>query len=267
MYGGFELHYGCDREALGELGARFAELDLDEAGRSYLRDVLERRHGWWKTKLHGLLTSVASDFDVNGLLSMYQMHLLSTEQWRLLLGEDARGSWLDIGAGSGDVTAHAAPLFDILVTTEVSWVMSRRLRQRGFACRRVDVSQEVVPGGPYHVVSCMNVLDRCLRPITLLERARDAVEPGGRLMFALALPYNAWVYDGPSTIDPLEVFDCGSGSFEQVTRRIGDVVLPSLGLEVERLSRAPYLSAGDTNRALYVLDDAVFVCRKAGDFS
>ena len=259
---GLELRYRCDANALGSHADRFRALEIDEATSEYLERAEHHRHGALKTALHGVFTSFASDFDVNGVLDMYRMHLLSTDQFRTLLGPRATGTWLDIGAGSGDVTAQGAPLFDSVVTTEVSWAMSRRLRRRGFSCHRVDVTENEIPGGPYNVVSCLNVLDRCWRPITLITRALDALADNGRLLLALALPYRPWVYDGPATEDPLEAFDCVGGTWEQMTAHLAQVTLPKCGLEVETISRAPYLSSGDTQRPLYVLDDAVFVCRR-----
>jgi hypothetical protein len=71
-----------------------------------------------------------SDYDANALLDFYAMHLLSTAQWHALLGPHAHGRLLDVGAGSGDVTASLAPLFDAVTTTEASRGMARRLRVR-----------------------------------------------------------------------------------------------------------------------------------------
>jgi hypothetical protein len=39
--------------------------------------------------------------------------------------------------------------------------------------------------------------------------------------------------------------------------------LLALGLEVVAVSRAPYLSGGDSTRPLYELDDLLLVCRAA----
>jgi hypothetical protein len=39
-------------------------------------------------------------------------------------------------------------------------------------------------------------------------------------------------------------------------------VLSPLGLSLEAVSRVPYLSSGDADHPLYVLDDAVLVLRK-----
>ena len=51
-------------------------------------------------------------------------------------------------------------------------------------------------GGPrqYDVVACLNLLDRCAEPLTLLRRVRAALTPStGRLVIALVLPLSQYV--------------------------------------------------------------------------
>ena len=46
----------------------------------------------------------------------------------------------------------------------------------------------------YDVISCLNVLDRCDEPITLLEHMRHSLVPeSGRLIIAMVLPYSPYV--------------------------------------------------------------------------
>ncbi len=203
-----------------------------------------------------------SDFDVNGLLRMYAMHLLDTSQWQQLLGPPSQRRLVDVGAGSGDVTATLAPLFGTVATTEMSWGMARRLRRRGYLCFRVDVTETGVPDEPWEAISCLNVLDRCARPLTLLERLREALAPGGELILSMPLPYMPLVFDGGATREPSEPLPVADAtSWEAGAAAVVDRVLAPAGLEVRKLARAPYVSAGDAHHPLYVLDDVIFVCR------
>ena len=90
--------HACDLTALpAGLAGRFVELPRgsDAAAAS----LLARRHGGFKTRVHALLRWFLSDFDVNGLLGMYPMHLLDTSQWQALLGGGSARRLLDVGAG------------------------------------------------------------------------------------------------------------------------------------------------------------------------
>jgi SAM-dependent methyltransferase len=219
-----------------------------------------------------LLRSYFSDFDVNGMLGIYPMHVLSTEQWRFLLEaaavapyDEPRGRLLDVGAGSGDVTVQLAPLFERVVTTELSRSMAYRLRRRGFSVHRTDVAVAGVPEGPYDVVSCLNVLDRCATPLSLLGSVRAGLGSGGLLVLALVLPYRPFVYEGPSSVDPMERLPLDGLPWEAAVNGLCAQVLEPLSLEVVAVSRVPYLSGGDSGRAIYELDDAIVVCRAVGN--
>ena len=41
----------------------------------------------------------------------------------------------------------------------------------------------------YDAVSCLNLLDRCERPLTLIRQIKGALKPGGFLVLALVLPF------------------------------------------------------------------------------
>ena len=261
---GPELRYTCDLNRLPpELRDRFVALDADPATRAFLEALPQRRHGRLFTVAQLLLCQLVSDFDANGLLGTYPMHLLSTAQWQALLGERPGGSLLDVGAGSGDITEQLAPLFDRISTTETSWGMARRLRQRGLGCVRTDVASQGVPDGPHAVIACLNVLDRCARPLTLLCRLHAGLEPRGRLLLSMPLPYAPFVYDGPYSVIPQERLPIDESGWEQGAASLVREVLAPLSFETEALSRAPYLSVGDATHPHYVLDAVILVCRKA----
>jgi SAM-dependent methyltransferase len=262
-YGGATLKYECDRALLPHaLSERFRPQSLGEEGNAYLERALATRAGKVKTAAHRALRMFLSDFDVNGLLGMYPMHLLGTSQWQGLLGEGTIVRHLDVGAGAGDITRTLAPLARETVTTETSRFMARNLRKQGFVCVEADVAESEIPSPGYDLVTCLNVIDRCARPESLLKKLAAALAPGGRLVVATPFPFDPFVYQGPHSLDPKERLAVPRESWERSVTALVTNVLEPLGLELEALSRVPYLCRGDAARPLYVLDDALVVCRK-----
>lgn len=264
-YRDVELRYGCDRAALSPaLRERFVELDLDEATRAWIDGCHDSPHGAAVLAARAIARKVMSDFDANGMLGVFDMRVLGRAQWRRLLGGGTHGRLLDVGAGDGAVTAELAPLFDEVVTTELSRPMARRLRARGWACHEVDLARSDVPGGPFDAVALLNLIDRTNLPITILERAAAALAPGGRLLVAAPLPLSPHVHVGSVTVDPDEALPADARTWEAAASELADLVLAPCGLEVRSLSRAPYLCRGGREQPVSILDDAVFVLGKAG---
>ena len=57
--------------------------------------------------------------------------------------------------------------------------MATRLRERGFACVQTPLP---ATGFTYDLVTCLNVLDRTERPLSLLRRLRELLTPSGVLL-------------------------------------------------------------------------------------
>jgi SAM-dependent methyltransferase len=261
-----QLARHCDRSRLpSELASAFVQLPPDEATEKFFERLRASRPGRLKTVLHRALCRWMSDFDADGVLGMYAMHLASTDQWARLLGSGVGGRLLDVGAGSGDVTTTLAPLFTEVVTTELSKGMARRLRSLGFRVEELDVAGRGAPDPFYDVVSCLNVIDRCPLPLSLIRRCRDALRQDGRLVVSVPLPYRPHVYVGPRALEPLEDLDITAPDWESSAVLLYRRVLAPLGLKVERFTRLPYLSGGDAQRAVYELDASVWICRRALD--
>jgi SAM-dependent methyltransferase len=259
-----DLYYDVDVAALSpQLRDRFVKLSRDAATDAFLAQAGRGRHSWFRTQLHRLLRQFMSDFDANGLLDMYPLFVASTEHWRLLLGQQRVGRLLDVGAGSGNVTRTLLPLAEQVVTTELSRHMAERLRRSGLECHELDLAERDLPGKPFELITCLNVLDRTARPRQLLRRMHQMLQPGGRLLIALALPYNPFFFRGNSTPEPLERLACDEPSWEGAVNGLVERELEPLGFEVVALSRTPYLSFGDAESGLYELDDALVICRRA----
>ena len=259
-----DLYYDVEVAALSpRLRDRFVKLSRDAATDAFLAQAARGRHSWWRTQLHALFRQFMSDFDANGLLDMYPLFVASTEHWRLLLGPQRISRLLDVGAGSGNVTRTLAPLAEHVVTTELSRHMAGRLRRSGLECHELDLAERDLPGAPFDLITCLNVLDRTARPRQLLRRMHDRLEPGGRLLLALALPYKPFFFRGNSTPEPLERLACPESSWEDAVNSLVERELEPLGFTVVAVSRTPYLSFGDAESGLYELDDALVVCQRA----
>ncbi|GFT86860.1 methyltransferase-like protein 9, partial [Nephila pilipes] len=102
---------------------------------------------------------------------------------------------LDLGAGDGKVTEVMARHFRNTYTTEVSGVMRRVLASKKFGLLDVDKWANADEGPRYFdLISCLNLLDRCDRPITLLQQIRNKLNPDtGILILAVVLPFNQYV--------------------------------------------------------------------------
>src|SRR5690606_23048279 len=76
---GLSLRYALDSSRLPEGGWRVVQFDVDLAAARYIEESRRRRHGRALTWLHRALRGFLSDFDINGYLGTYPMHVLSEE--------------------------------------------------------------------------------------------------------------------------------------------------------------------------------------------
>lgn len=64
-------------------------------------------------------------------------------------------------------------------------------------CRILDIDKWSDVGEPYDVISCLNLLDRCDKPLSLLRDVKKALKPNtGRLVVAVVLPFSPCVESG-----------------------------------------------------------------------
>uniref|UniRef100_A0A1A9WP77 Large ribosomal subunit protein uL11 n=1 Tax=Glossina brevipalpis TaxID=37001 RepID=A0A1A9WP77_9MUSC len=214
--------------------------------------------------------------DINGFLKRGSMFILSEQQFALMLSHGGfntvqyqRLSFLDIGAGDGEISAillkalrnmNPEVIVDALAT-EASWTMRERLKKRNFhVLENLDHLQNV------HLISCLNVLDRCIDPIQLLEDIYRILSPNGRVIIALVLPYMHYV-ECNSSHQPLRPLmshwpeKAKHYSFESEAA-IFFKVLENLGFKIEAWTKAPYLCEGDLRQSYYWLIDLVVIASK-----
>ena len=51
----------------------------------------------------------------------------------------------------------------------------------------------------YDLIVCLNVLDRCDRPLSLLRQIHSKLRDGGVLLLAVVFPFKPFVEKGPCT--------------------------------------------------------------------
>ena len=188
------------------------------------------------------------------------MFVYSAGQFKTLLGIDADASTrltslLDIGAGDGSVTQRMAPLFEKVYATEMSSIMQWRLSNLGYTVLDTDHWQDL----KFDVITCLNVLDRCEKPLTLLKQIREHLNADrGCLILSLVLPFRPY-YEYKTDHHPDEAIHIdGRLVEEQINEFVTNVFRP-LGFHLKKLSRLPYLCEGDMEQSYYYLSDYIFV--------
>lgn len=241
----------------------FIQFGPDDALVRYLRVIGKTRASRMRTLMQRAVRLVLSDYDANALLRMYPMHLMSTAQAAALLERSPGGRLLDIGAGSGDVTSALGPLFDVVEAIETSRLSRRRLRASGLVCHAYDVTAQGILGTNFDVIALLNVLDRTDRPLELLGKCHCHMTRQTQLLLSVPLPYRPHVYTGARSREPRERLAVVGNTFSDALLRFVQQVLVPMGFRIDRITRLPYLSGGDSEQPITVLDAAVLVCRNA----
>uniref|UniRef100_A0A1Y1KNU0 Methyltransferase-like protein 9 n=1 Tax=Photinus pyralis TaxID=7054 RepID=A0A1Y1KNU0_PHOPY len=201
------LWYQCDlRQLPQDIAESFVQMHPDSDTLSFLQKA-EDKSDWILTQIwHSLAKAFLGWFmtqtSINGWLRRGSMFVLSLSQFLKLMNRNEawRGvSLLDLGAGDGEVTACIAPLFNNVFVTEVSQTMQMLLQKRGYELLEIDKWHSA---RKYEVISCLNVLDRCDRPLLLLHQIKEALEYGGRALIAVVLPFSPYVETGTITHSP-----------------------------------------------------------------
>lgn len=235
----------------------------------------------WHTLARTILQFFMTQTDINGFLKRGSMFILSDNQFEQLLraGNFDIQSFLnngqqtvdilDIGAGDGEISVR---LIDSVIklkkdakvrvyATETSWTMRERLEKRNFIIIDKIHNIQNVP-----LVSCLNVLDRCIDPYELLQDIYNVLAPDGRVILALVLPYVHYVEFNTShlPIRPLMAHwpdKAKQFSFEAEAVMFFEM-LENFGFKVESWTKAPYLCEGDLRQSFYWLIDLVVVLSK-----
>jgi len=117
------------------------------------------------------------------------------------------------------------------------------------------------------VVSLLNVLDRCDKPLTMLSQIKSLLRPKtGVLLIAVVLPFRPFVESGTEQLAPTEKLGLNPrAKFDQAVVEIAEKVLVPAGFTIKSVSRVPYISHSFNNTAYpyCTLEDALFVLSPA----
>lgn len=245
--------YSCELEMLPpHLRTRFVQLHFDEDTRRFMDDQCFGTSKSWIRSFYDVLkvsvvrpvlTQWYSLTDSNAILSLGQMHVLSTSQFRQMIGGSATSepqvdSWLDIGAGDGNTTKNVRALTNRLVVTESSEPMCRRLEALNMFDRVVccdSLAELQNEGRFFQVISILNVLDRCSHPMSLLNSV-VAMKPD-LVVIAIVFPLHPMVESGPNQLEPVEDITIDNDHFERFVAEFERKVLRPAGLDLIRFSR------------------------------
>lgn len=200
------LQYQCNTTTLYKdihLLGKFLRLGPDKHTKSFIAECHDEYRSKFLTSVKYLflkptLSLLYSHTDLNGLLGVGQMSILSTNQLGLLFKNELLqsngklGHLLDVGAGCGRITSLLAPLFTSVTATEVSPVMVKHLARRGFTALQCgDLRDSALGTDGFDVISILNVIDRCDTPVTLLREATKRLrDRTSCILLATPLPLN-----------------------------------------------------------------------------
>ncbi len=282
--------YECQQAKLSApMWERYVPGSMDEETKRFLEQSVDKSD-WLFTQLwHNLAKSVLatlrySQTDINGMLGRGSMFVLSERHLREMLAvggvafpgggtaEAPRGAMVDLGAGDGAPMRVISRRFERVCATEASTSMARVLSSAGVNVLEIDSWHEAEPDG-FDLVACLNLLDRCERPLSVLEQIRKALrkpsstaDPGGLVLLAAVLPFSPYVeFSSSGDRSPVEKMSVTGQSFEEQVASFAGV-LEREGFQLLSWTRVPYLCEGDLSTSVYVLDDAVFLLRAAPEY-
>lgn len=206
-------------------------------------------------------------------LSIFMFHKLQQfaqflHRGGLNFGNETMINMLDIGAGDGKITLRLAKSLlqlnnNIMLNvyaTETSYIMKDRLREKD-----ISVITDIREVENVHLISCLNVLDRCVDPKSLLTDVYHSLHPNGRALLALVLPYNHYVERNSShlPVDPLlPHWPNKQLPFNEEINVFFDE-LEMMGFKIEAFTKAGYLCEGDIRQSFYWLIDILVIVSKA----
>jgi hypothetical protein len=188
--------------------------------------------------------------DANAILGTGKMFMFSTNQLKILFDNEIFENMLDIGAGDGYVTNKFKGIIKGSITcTESSHKLINVLLKNGY-----KIQNEIE--GEFELVSCLNVLDRCDRPLGILEKILKVKKK--YVLISIVLPYRGFYHDGNNKRPQLETLIEYYKNWEENVNILCKI-FTEMGFIVKKISRVPYLSEGNRNKEMYFLDTAVFI--------
>jgi len=116
----------------------------------------------------------------------------------------------------------------------------------------------------YDLIACLNLLDRCDKPITMLSQMKAKLTPDGHILMALVFPVSQYVENSSNTAHkPTEPLVIEGTTFEEQITSLNEIMIKPNGLEIVKWTRLPYLCEGDLDLSFYWLHDALLLLKPA----
>ncbi|KAJ9455248.1 DREV methyltransferase [Diplonema papillatum] len=260
------LRYGFVADRLSDSLRHITRVPASVSGETetFVLDCMREPVAAWRQKLLLLLYRMQRAvyfYDAQVALDIPKLHLLGTAEWEELLPSAVKnGRALDVGTGKGDLALRYKHLFETVVATEVSAALCRRLKHLGFRVFQTPTVELPASEQRFDCVLCLNTLDRCPNPHSLLKNMRAVATIGSPVVIAVPLPFYHLDFFTKSSMAGLSLE--GDNTFEGSASAVADELLLPVGLKPVALYRAPYMSSGPYDHPLsQVLDTAIFVCR------
>ncbi len=246
---------GCAKSTGGKqnLKQKFTQLHCDSETEEFIANCFQSKYQLFKASyIRSLITLFYTQTEANAILGTGKMFMFSKSQLEILFDGFKFENMLDIGAGDGYITKQFREIVrEEIVCTEYSQKMISVLAKSGY-----KIQQEIE--GSFDLIACLNVLDRCDRPLTILKKIQNIKK--NKVLISIVLPYRGFYYNNSSKKQSpqLETLIDYYKNWEENVNILAKT-FRELGFNVDKISRVPYLSEGTFRKRLYTLDTAVFV--------
>jgi len=272
-------HYQLSREHLPPvLREKVVELTSDDETRAFLTRCQTFESQFFTFLGNSIVYTYLRPFvtltNLHAFLNRGSMFVLSKAHLTTLLKSPTRSngdvslsnSIVDLGAGDGKVSAKLAEWAKVssrseIKVTEVSKSMKYRLKERGFTV--VD-AERWTSYKPFTLVTMLNLLDRCEKPLNMIRSAHEALsacenKSVPRLLIASVFPFRQSIEWRSSRKADEFIRINGTWSIEEQAGFFIQKIVEPQGFELESLSRVPYICEGDVKAPYYVLNNVIMV--------
>jgi len=251
----YKSHLNCEecakKSGNQNLADKFVELSCDDETELFIETCIKSKFQLFKaTYIRPWLLHFYTLPEANGIMGTGKMFMLSTNQLSILFDGETFENMLDIGAGDGHVTNQFRSIIRGNITcTESCEKLIKVLNKNGYT------TQNEIEGD-FELISCLNVLDRCDRPISILKSIQRIKKKF--VIISIVLPFRGFYYNGNKKCPQLESLIDYYKNWEENVNILCKTFV-EMGFEIEKISRVPYLSEGDNKRQCSWLDTAVFI--------
>jgi 2-polyprenyl-3-methyl-5-hydroxy-6-metoxy-1,4-benzoquinol methylase len=254
---------------------KFVQSFFTEEGEKFIKS--NQPHTAMQQMIKDFLTGVcgmrhvdaASLLQINKMFVFDHLTLLNLLQPSNSKNTCAFDTVLDIGAGDGYVTETAyKKTFKNIEVTEASAGCIESLSNNPSIHHvhfETNLTKFINEKKKFNLISMLNVLDRCDKPISLLRDAHRCLdEKEGRLIVALTYPHRPFVVENkllkPEQAEKFDKLDLQSTFSDFIDKSIEHFNLNKF--EVDTFTRVPYICVGSSSsdNPYSCLSCALFVC-------